>query len=165
MASSSGSQTAAPADASGVIPELAQPRRLTLDIGARQEARVPSAPVDVGLDHVQVAAPAGCEPEARRFFGELLGLSEVEKPELLRTRGGVWFALGSEQLHIGVESGFSPAKKAHPALRVSAMDLHRLAEALTAAGETVAWDEALPGIQRFYTSDPWGNRIELLASA
>ena len=72
------------------------------------------------LDHVQVAAPAGCEGQARRFYGALLGLDEVEKPEALRTRGGVWFALGGgAQLHVGVVSeGFVAALKAHPALRL-----------------------------------------------
>jgi catechol 2,3-dioxygenase-like lactoylglutathione lyase family enzyme len=108
------------------------------------------------LDHVQVAAPPGCEADARRFYGELLGLTEVEKPEPLRARGGVWF----EQLHVGVEKEFTPARKAHPALRVD--DLDALAGRLEAAGERVQWDESLPGVRRFYTADPWGNRVELL---
>ena len=80
---------------------------------------------DVSLDHVQIAAPPGCEAAARRFFGELVGLAEIEKPAPLRARGGVWFAVGRRQLHI----------------------------------------EALPGERRFYSEDPWGNRIEFLASA
>jgi len=117
----------------------------------------------LGLDHVQLAAPPGCEATARRFFGELLGLHEVEKPEPLRARGGVWFSLGAQQLHIGVERPFSPARKAHPAFLVTSEDLDRLAETLAGAGERVEWDESLPEIRRFYTADPWGNRIELLA--
>jgi catechol 2,3-dioxygenase-like lactoylglutathione lyase family enzyme len=117
----------------------------------------------VGLDHVQVAAPPGCEPEARRFFGELLGLTEVEKPELLRARGGVWFAVGAQQLHVGVTEPFSPAAKAHPALLVAPGEIDALAERLGAAGALVLWDEALPGGRRFYSQDPWGNRIELVA--
>ena len=108
------------------------------------------------LDHVQLAAPPGCEEAARAFYGELLGLEEVEKPESLRGRGGVWF----QQLHIGVEEDFRPARKAHPALRVQ--DIDSIASRLTAAGKRVDWDGALPGIRRFYTSDPWGNRVELL---
>ena len=108
------------------------------------------------LDHVQVAAPPGCEVAARAFYGELLGLVEVEKPEPLRGRGGVWF----EQLHVGVEQDFAPARKAHPALRVE--DLDDVAGRLQAAGAPVQWDEALPGVRRFYTADPWGNRVELL---
>jgi catechol 2,3-dioxygenase-like lactoylglutathione lyase family enzyme len=113
----------------------------------------------VRLDHVQVVAPPGCEPAARRFYGELLGLTEVEKPEALRGRGGVWFEL----LHVGVEDPFTPARKAHPALRVAAAELDALAERLAAAGEPVRWDDEIPGVRRFFTADPWGNRVELLA--
>ena len=115
------------------------------------------------LDHVQLAAPPGCEAEARRFFGELLGLTEIEKPEPLRTRGGVWFELGDRQLHIGVEEPFTPSRKAHPAFRVSPAALDTLADRLATASEQVQWDEALPGVRRFYSADPWGNRIEILA--
>jgi catechol 2,3-dioxygenase-like lactoylglutathione lyase family enzyme len=120
-----------------------------------------------GLDHVQVAAPTGAEEAARRFYGELLGLAEVEKPEALRARGGVWFACGSDgqQLHVGVTSDFAPGTKAHPALRVDPSDLDGLAERLTRAGANVQWDDAIPGLRRFYTADPWGNRVELLAAA
>jgi catechol 2,3-dioxygenase-like lactoylglutathione lyase family enzyme len=116
----------------------------------------------VGLDHVQLAAPPGCEAEARRFFGELLGLTELAKPQALDGRGGVWFALGGQQLHVGVEDGHRPAHKAHPALAVR--DLDALATRLEAAGVPVEWDGSLPGVPRFYTADPWGNRIELVAA-
>ena len=114
---------------------------------------------------MQIAAPPGCEDEARRFFGELLGLEEVEKPEPLRSRGGAWFALaGGGQLHVGVEESFEPARKAHPAFGVPAAELDELAQRLESAGEQVEWDDSLPGVRRFYTADPWGNRLELLAS-
>jgi catechol 2,3-dioxygenase-like lactoylglutathione lyase family enzyme len=106
---------------------------------------------------VQVAAPPGCEAAARAFYGDLLGLTEVEKPEPLRGRGGVWF----EQLHVGVEQDFAPARKAHPALRVD--DVDAVAERLLAAGRQVEWDDALADVRRFYTADPWGNRVEILA--
>jgi catechol 2,3-dioxygenase-like lactoylglutathione lyase family enzyme len=118
----------------------------------------------IELDHVQLAAPRGCEPEARRFYGELLELKEVEKPEPLRARGGVWFALGDRQLHVGVEEPFAPSRKAHPAFRVSPAELDGLAARLGDAGGTVEWDDALPGVRRFYTADPWGNRLEFLAT-
>jgi catechol 2,3-dioxygenase-like lactoylglutathione lyase family enzyme len=118
------------------------------------------------LDHVQLAAPPGCEDEARRFFGDLLGLEELEKPEPLRSRGGAWFTLGGGgQLHVGVEEPFRPARKAHPAFRLPAPELDELATRLAAAGESVEWDDSLPGLRRFYTADPWGNRLELLAAA
>jgi catechol 2,3-dioxygenase-like lactoylglutathione lyase family enzyme len=117
--------------------------------------------VIVGIDHVQVAAPPGCEEGARRFYGELLGLAEVPKPAVLAARGGVWFACGAQQLHVGVEDGFAPAAKAHPALRVaSGAELRALADRLA----PVEWDDSLPGVRRFYARDPWGNRIELLAA-
>jgi catechol 2,3-dioxygenase-like lactoylglutathione lyase family enzyme len=120
----------------------------------------------VGLDHVQVAAPPGCEADARRFYGGLLGLAELAKPEPLAARGGAWFALGSgQQLHIGVEEDFAPALKAHPALVVGDGGLEALAERLVGAGCEVRWDDALPGVRRFYTADPWGNRLELMASS
>lgn len=117
----------------------------------------------LGLDHVLVAAPSGCEGQARYFFGELLGLPELPKPDALRGRGGVWFGLGEQQLHVGVQEPFSPAQKAHPALRVAPGSLDDLAKRLHGAGATVSWDEGLPGSRRFFTADPWGNRIELVA--
>jgi catechol 2,3-dioxygenase-like lactoylglutathione lyase family enzyme len=114
-----------------------------------------------GLDHVQLACPPGGEEEARRFYGDLLGLSEIEKPGPLRSRGGVWFACGrSQQLHLGVEEPFAPARKAHPALLVESVPaLEHLARRLP----SVSWDEDLAGYRRFYTDDPFGNRLELLA--
>lgn len=117
-----------------------------------------------GLDHVQVAAPPGCEAAARRFYGELLGLDEVAKPESLAASGGVWFACGAQRLHVGVAEDFAPATKAHPGLRVTDLSaLEKLAERLRAAGAPVDPDDRLPGHRRFYTRDPWGNRVELLA--
>jgi len=101
---------------------------------------------------VQLAAPPGCEAEARRFFGELLGMREVEKPPSLAARGGVWF----EHLHVGVEEDFRPARKAHPAFVVADLD------ALAAKLGEVTWDGELPGLRRFYANDPWGNRLEFL---
>lgn len=112
---------------------------------------------------MQIAAPPGCEAEARHFYGDLLGLEELAKPPVLAARGGAWFRAGPHQLHVGVEEGFSPARKAHPALRVASADLDDLAARLTEAGAPVRWDELLPGERRFYTEDPWGNRLELLA--
>jgi catechol 2,3-dioxygenase-like lactoylglutathione lyase family enzyme len=114
----------------------------------------------VGLDHVQIAAPRGCEAEARAFYGELLGLREVPKPEKLAPRGGVWFQVGAQQLHIGVEDDFRAARKAHPAYAVD--DLDAMAQRLSEAEVTIKWDDAIPGVRRFYINDPWGNRLEML---
>ena len=115
------------------------------------------------LDHVQLAAPPGSEDEARRFYGELLGLEEIPKPEPMRVSGGVWFRLGEQELHIGIEDAFAPARKAHPGLRTQPGELDVIAARLSAAGAPVDWDQRYPGVRRFYTADPFGNRIEILA--
>jgi catechol-2,3-dioxygenase len=120
-------------------------------------------PMQIRLDHVQLAAPPDCEVEARRFFGGLIGLQEVEKPKPLRERGGVWFAVGDRQLHIGVEADFRAARKAHPAFRLPSADLDLIAARLIDSGASVVWNADLPGERRFYCQDPWGNRIEFLA--
>jgi catechol 2,3-dioxygenase-like lactoylglutathione lyase family enzyme len=111
------------------------------------------------LDHVQVAMPAGGEEAARRFYGGVLGLAEVAKPEPMQASGGVWFEPG---IHLGVEADFRPANKAHPGLRMA--DLDATAARLEAAGAEVEWDTRWPGVRRFHTHDPFGNRLELLAA-
>ena len=120
----------------------------------------------IGIDHVQVAAPAGREDEARRFYGGLLGLGEVPKPALLVARGGVWFRVGEQELHVGVADEFAPAAKAHPAFRVGSVEeLEELAERLTSHGVEIRWADPaeIPGTVRFFAVDPWGNRVELVA--
>ena len=115
----------------------------------------------VGLHHVQLAVPAGSEPALREFYGGVLGMTEVTKPAALAARGGAWFRSGATELHLGVESDFRPARKAHPALLVD--DLDALTARLAAAGQDVRWDDLLPGHRRCYVEDPCGNRLELLS--
>ena len=114
------------------------------------------------IDHVQLAMPAGREDEARRFYRDLLGIPERRKPPALTRRGGVWFERGDLQLHLGVDEKFVAARKAHPALVVA--DLPALIARFKAAGIAVRDDEPLPGYQRAYVDDPFGNRLELLES-
>jgi hypothetical protein len=155
------------ATAAGGRRQISLPSRARLAPAAKRRHATCRATVGgvsvLGLDHVQMAAPPGCELQARRFYGELIGLAELAKPEPLRGRGGVWFSVGAQQLHIAVEESFTPARRAHPALRVEPHALDTLAERLVTADATVEWDDALPGVRRFYTHDPWGNRVELLA--
>jgi ubiquinone/menaquinone biosynthesis C-methylase UbiE len=113
-----------------------------------------------GIDHVQVAMPRGAEACARAFYGALVGLAEIAKPATLAARGGVWFACGAQMLHLGVEDDFAPQRKAHPALLVG--DLAALRAHLESAGVPVVADDALPGYERFYASDPFGNRLDFL---
>ena len=114
-----------------------------------------------GLDHVQIAAPAGCEAQARAFFGGVLGLAELPKPDALSARGGVWFACGEQELHVGVERDFVPARKAHPAFR--AADLDAVRARLAEAGISLRDADDIPGVARFFVHDPFGNRLEFTA--
>lgn len=112
------------------------------------------------IDHIQVAAPKGCETTARHFYEEILGMKEIEKPEPLKSRGGVWFEFGFYQLHVGVEEPFTPAKKAHPAFVVKGFE--KMKQHLLTEGIEVKDDTGIPGVIRFFVSDPFGNRLEFL---
>ncbi|MDN7241934.1 VOC family protein [Planococcus sp. N028] len=112
------------------------------------------------IDHVQVAAPKGTEQAAIDFYAGILGMDSIEKPASLKGRGGAWFEFGSYQLHVGIEEPFSPAKKAHPAFRVKGFE--QLQRHLTASGIEVKNDDSIPGVTRFFISDPFGNRLEFL---
>lgn len=114
----------------------------------------------VGFDHVQLALPAGAEAEARYFYGEVLGFTEIEKPEPLQARGGCWFAVNGVQVHLGVQADFAPAKKAHPAFLVD--NLEAFQQQLAEAGFPLKLDETVLGRHRGHVFDPFGNRIELI---
>lgn len=131
----------------------------------KQRRRMAAAvPEVVGLDHVQIAIPAGGEDAARAFYGGLLGLIEVPKPAPLAARGGCWFVGRGEgsgvALHLGVEADFRPARKAHVALLID--DLPGLRASLEATGVTTADDEAQLAVRRFHAFDPFGNRLEMV---
>jgi catechol 2,3-dioxygenase-like lactoylglutathione lyase family enzyme len=111
----------------------------------------------VGLDHVQLAMPAGAEDEARAFYVGVLGLVEQPKPPQLAVRGGCWFEDGPVKLHLGVEDDFRPARKAHPAVLVA--DLRAF---VAERGLEVRWSDEIPGTVRCHLDDPFGNRIELV---
>ncbi|MGE3800123.1 MAG: glyoxalase [Candidatus Kapaibacterium sp.] len=112
------------------------------------------------IDHIQLAMPRGEEEKARSYFTQLLGMEEERKPETLAMRGGCWFRSGVVVIHLGVENDFRPQKKAHPALVVLNLDL--LATQLQEGGYPVQWDNALGDRRRFYSEDPFGNRIEFM---
>jgi len=125
------------------------------------------------LHHVQVACPPGAEDGARRFYGQGLGMTEVDKPPDLAGRGGAWFraydadGAVTAEIHVGVEDPFAPARKAHPALVLEdAAELEGVATRLEALGFGVDWTQRhnFPGYQRFHTADAAGNRIEMLVA-
>lgn len=111
-----------------------------------------------GYDHVQVAIPRGGEDTARAFYAAVLGMSEQPKPAALAGRGGCWFTAGAAVLHLGVEDPFTPARKAHPAFVVT--DLDALRARLEDAGHACTPADEIPGVRRFHTGDPFGNRLE-----
>jgi catechol 2,3-dioxygenase-like lactoylglutathione lyase family enzyme len=117
----------------------------------------------VGLEHVQLAMPAGREEEAEAFYSGLLGLARLPKPAPLAARGGCWFGGGAVSLHLGVEEDFRPARKAHPALVVR--DLPALTSALEDAGVEVRPNTERSTGTGAYVDDPFGNRIELIAAS
>ncbi|KQY56756.1 MULTISPECIES: VOC family protein [unclassified Nocardioides] len=126
------------------------------------------------LHHVQVACPPGGEVGARRFYGEGLGMTEVEKPAELAKRGGCWFRAYDDrgetaaEIHVGVEDPFVAAKKAHPALLLDTIDeLEDVGARLQALGFDVDWNErgTFAGHLRFHTRDAHGNRVEVLTPA
>lgn len=112
------------------------------------------------IDHVQVAAPKGEEETARAFYSGVLGMEEVEKPDVLKARGGAWFKSGNCHLHVGIEEPFIPAKKAHPAFAVEGYE--ELREHLASKSVRFQDDNDIPGVVRMYVFDPFGNRIELM---
>lgn len=125
------------------------------------------------LHHVQVSIPQGGESNARRFYGEALGLTEVPKPPSLAGRGGCWFrafdgGCVTAEIHLGVDSPFVPAKKAHPALVLdSVAELEELGSRVEARGFEVSWADrhTFEGYERFHCKDPFGNRVEILCPA
>jgi catechol 2,3-dioxygenase-like lactoylglutathione lyase family enzyme len=115
----------------------------------------------IGLHHVHLAMPKGGESDARAFYGGVLRMSELAKPGDAATRGGCWFEAGSVRVHLGVETPFAPAKKAHPAFLVASLGVLR--DRLGEAGVAFTDDGEMPGYERVFLSDPFGNRIELLS--
>jgi catechol 2,3-dioxygenase-like lactoylglutathione lyase family enzyme len=112
------------------------------------------------LHHVLLAIPPGGKDRARAFWVGVVGLAETPKPAALAGRVAGWFRLGNLEIHIAEEAGFVPARKAHPGIEVH--DLDGLADRVSSAGHRVEWDDLLPGSRRFYTDDPFGNRLEFL---
>ena len=124
-------------------------------------------PLMVSLDHVQICVPEAGLAEARAFYGGVLGLAEIPKPEILRERGGAWYRCGDRQIHLGAlpdsPTTYRAPEKAHFAVQVT--DLDAIRQRLAAAGAPIDVDVQIPGFQRFYARDPFGNRLEFLKPA
>ncbi|HEV7999582.1 MAG TPA: VOC family protein [Planctomycetaceae bacterium] len=115
----------------------------------------------IGIDHVQITVPRGQEPAARDFYCGVLGLTEIEKPDVLKPRGGFWLQVGDRELHVGTEEGVDrQATKAHVAFGVD--DLAFWRTRLSAAGIVPGDGVPIPNCTRFEFRDPFGNRVELI---
>jgi catechol 2,3-dioxygenase-like lactoylglutathione lyase family enzyme len=112
------------------------------------------------FDHVQVCIPRGTEDRAREFYGGLLGLEEIEKPEVLKKNGGMWYSVADVQLHVGAEDVVAPSKR-HPAFEVE--DVGGVRAYLEQNNVRTKNEPDIPGVaHRFSFFDPFGNRIELI---
>ncbi|MEV7968804.1 VOC family protein [Sphaerisporangium sp. NPDC088356] len=125
------------------------------------DTKAARSPLGLGLHHVQLALPPGEEEVCRRFYVDVLGMTEIRKPPVLAARGGLWVRADDLEIHLGVEEDFRPARKAHPGILVA--DLDALAERLSGRGVKVVWDDGFPGHRRFYVTDCHQNRLEFLS--
>jgi catechol-2,3-dioxygenase len=112
-----------------------------------------------GIHHVQICIPAGQEIEAKAFYKDILRLEEIPKPEALRKNGGMWFKIGNQELHIGVENQVFKGKH-HPAFLVTG--LSELRNHLSVHEVMIQKELPIPGFNRFSIRDPFGNRIEFI---
>jgi catechol 2,3-dioxygenase-like lactoylglutathione lyase family enzyme len=114
----------------------------------------------LSIDHVQVAVPTGSEDRARAFYCGVLGFAEIDKPTQMAERKSIWFVAGTVNLHLGLESDFIPAKRAHPAFVVDRLDA--ILSACEHAGVVIRPDTSFNSFRRVHVFDPFGNRLELM---
>lgn len=118
--------------------------------------------MNAAIHHVNVTVPRALEDTAKHFYGVVMGLHEVPKPEASRGRGGAWYQLGPIQLHLSIEDGLGEncTSKRHVCYTVS--DLAEAEQKFRDAGvEIIPDDIPTPGWSRFYVRDPGGNRLEI----
>ena len=113
-----------------------------------------------GFHHINITIPVGGEDLSRNFWGAILGMVEIEKPPLLATRAGCWFRAGAVEIHLSADINFLPEEKAHPGILIA--NLRKFAEHLESHQVALRWDEEFPAFQRFYATDPFGNRLEFM---
>jgi catechol 2,3-dioxygenase-like lactoylglutathione lyase family enzyme len=120
--------------------------------------------MNASVHHVNVTVPRSLEAATKHFYGEVMGLHEVPKPESSRGRGGAWYQLGPIQLHLSVEdTDDMPLSKRHVCYAVE--DLAVSEKRFRDAGVEITPDESpVPGVSRFYVRDPGGNRLEIAQS-
>jgi len=131
---------------------------------AEGDAPSPGVPSYVGLDHVQLTIPPGSEERARAFYCGVLGMPEVEKPEALKPRGGLWLRVGAHEVHLGIEEPQAESRR-HPGIVVEALAPLRRRLALAGIDTEVDRPPERPGFNRIHFRDPFGNRLEFMEEA
>ncbi|MCA1322213.1 VOC family protein [Bacillus tianshenii] len=117
----------------------------------------------IGIHHAQITIPKGAEEEGRNFYCKVLGLNEIEKPDPLKGRGGFWLQVGDREVHVGTEDGFDRlTTKSHIAYQVEVVAPWRAK--LKENGIEILESVAIPHYDRFEFRDPFGNRVEIIAS-
>ncbi len=117
--------------------------------------------MQAAIHHVNVTVPRSLETQTKHFYGVVMGMTEVPKPESSRGRGGAWYQLGQVQLHLSLEDGVDEhLSKRHVCYTVH--DLREAEDRFRQAGvEILPDDQPIPGWERFYVRDPGGNRLEI----
>jgi catechol 2,3-dioxygenase-like lactoylglutathione lyase family enzyme len=116
-----------------------------------------------GYHHTQISAPSGSAEQVRRFYGQVLGLLELEVPPSLQGRGLIWFKVGDRSLHVGVEDGVNRlATRTHLAYEVD--DIAACRERLASHGIALIDQPKIAGFDRFHLHDPFGNRLEIIGA-
>jgi len=127
------------------------------------------------VDHLNVQVPPEKEEDGLNFYGELLGLKRLKKPDSLGPAGG-HFCLSENpwyELHLGVARGTSVADidiqnklRNHLAFQVD--DLADARGSFEAAGVEIIEASAAYSKERdfhqerFFVRDPGGNLLEIL---
>jgi len=117
------------------------------------------------MGHVNVTVPRVQEEAARHFYGVLLGLHQIPKPEGTRQNLGAWYQLGAIQLHLSIEDDVqNEASDRHVCYKIE--DAAVAESNLRNSGVQVIPDpRPVAGVKRFYIRDPGGNLIELAQEA
>ena len=117
------------------------------------------------IDHIQITCQPSGEAATLAFYRNILGLQEIEKPDELKARGGAWFQLGAQQVHIGVDKEDPVGSQVKPSKRHICFLVDDLTTAqleLEHAGIEITREPVDAfGLERFFVRDPAGNRVEI----
>ncbi|MFN2492210.1 MAG: VOC family protein [Pyrinomonadaceae bacterium] len=115
----------------------------------------------VGINHVNVTVPAALELSAKQFYGDVLGLRQIPKPDGPRKHIGAWYEVGELQLHLSIEEDAqNRASGRHICYQVADIAIAKL-HLETAGVEVIPDEDPVRGWSRFFARDPGGNLIEV----